>query len=295
MTSAAKFLGEQRLELQHPSSNRFIGDVQPALGEQILDIAEAQGEAKVQPHRVSDDVGGNRWRANAIVIIIAADPERAKVSRVSSVGPARRAAQHHLDPVAGEMSGAQSAGKRLAVPARQLALKPNLQILPRRRRPLLRGLEQARRSTLADHVYRLRNWGPWQLSPLPRAGQWQTKRDAAELQRSNRHVVVDVYKTNLSASSQAGRLCPKKRPRSVSPPASHSEPRRPYTIAIKLTTGVVASRHMVEAEVVENQRLRNLRRNSIRQGHGIQLVHPGSKYVCPSGIFLFKPTLEAYP
>ena len=38
-------------------------------------------------------------------------------------GPARHAAQHHLDPVAGEMSGAQSAGKRLAVPARQLALK----------------------------------------------------------------------------------------------------------------------------------------------------------------------------
>ena len=69
-------------------------------------------------------------------------------------GPARHAAQHHLDPVAGEMSGASSAGKRLAVPARQLALKPNLQILRRRRRPLLRGLEQPRRSTLADHVHR---------------------------------------------------------------------------------------------------------------------------------------------
>jgi hypothetical protein len=41
---------------------------------------------------------------------------------LASVGLARYAAQHHLDPVAGEMSGAQSAGKRLAVPARQLAL-----------------------------------------------------------------------------------------------------------------------------------------------------------------------------
>ena len=58
MTSAAKFLGEQRAELQHPSSDRLVGEVQPALGEQILDIAEAQGEAKVQPHRVSDDVRG---------------------------------------------------------------------------------------------------------------------------------------------------------------------------------------------------------------------------------------------
>jgi hypothetical protein len=56
MTSAAKFLGEQRPELQHPSPYRFIGDIQPALGQQILDIAEAESEAKVQPHRMSDDV-----------------------------------------------------------------------------------------------------------------------------------------------------------------------------------------------------------------------------------------------
>jgi hypothetical protein len=48
MTSAAKFLGEQRPELQHPSSDRFIGDVQPALGQQIFDIAEAEGKAKIQ-------------------------------------------------------------------------------------------------------------------------------------------------------------------------------------------------------------------------------------------------------
>ena len=56
MTSATKFLGEQRPELQHPSSDRFIGDVQPALGQQIFDIAEAEGKAKIQPHGVPDDV-----------------------------------------------------------------------------------------------------------------------------------------------------------------------------------------------------------------------------------------------
>ena len=56
MTSAAKFLGEQRSELQHPSSDRFIGDVQPAFGQQIFDIAEAEGEAEIQPNRVPDDV-----------------------------------------------------------------------------------------------------------------------------------------------------------------------------------------------------------------------------------------------
>src|ERR1700690_3140021 len=83
--------------------------------------------------------------------------------RLASVGPARHAAQRHLDPVVGEMSAAQSAGKRLAVPARQLFLKPDPQTLRRRRPPLLRGLEQARRSTLADHVHRPSQLGPWVL------------------------------------------------------------------------------------------------------------------------------------
>ena len=52
------------------------------------------------------------------------------------------------------MPGAEPAGKRLAVDARQLALEPNLQIPRRHRRPLLRRLDQAHRSALADHVRR---------------------------------------------------------------------------------------------------------------------------------------------
>ena len=56
MTAAAKFLGERRPKLEHPSPHRLVGEVQPPLGEQILDIAEAEGEAKVQPHRMPDDV-----------------------------------------------------------------------------------------------------------------------------------------------------------------------------------------------------------------------------------------------
>ena len=58
MTSAAKLPGEQRPELQHPTPDCFVGDLQPVLGEQILDVAEAEGEAKVQPYRMPDDV---RW------------------------------------------------------------------------------------------------------------------------------------------------------------------------------------------------------------------------------------------
>src|SRR5262249_50651507 len=50
--------------------------------------------------------------------------------------------------------------ERLAVHARQLALQPHLQILRRSRRPLLRGMEQARRSALAHHVHRTAPMGP---------------------------------------------------------------------------------------------------------------------------------------
>src|SRR3979409_674552 len=58
------------------------------------------------------------------------------------------------------MPRAQPGRKRLAVYPRQLALQPHLQILRRSRRPLLCGLEQARRSALAHHVHRIGPMGP---------------------------------------------------------------------------------------------------------------------------------------
>jgi len=48
----------------------------------------------------------------------------------------------------------------IRVHARQLALQPHLQILRRSRRPLLCGMEQARRSSLAHHVHRTAPMGP---------------------------------------------------------------------------------------------------------------------------------------
>jgi hypothetical protein len=71
MTSAAKFPGEQRPELQHPSSDRFIGEVQPALGQQIFDIAEAEGKAKIQPHGVGKHekaAFGKAWIAAVLLL-----------------------------------------------------------------------------------------------------------------------------------------------------------------------------------------------------------------------------------
>ena len=56
---------DRRAELQHPAPNRFVGDVEPAFGQQFLDIAVAQGEAEIQPNRVLDDLGREAMAAVA--------------------------------------------------------------------------------------------------------------------------------------------------------------------------------------------------------------------------------------
>src|SRR5258705_11908153 len=52
------------------------------------------------------------------------------------------------------MPRAQPGRERLAVHARELALKPRLPVLPQYPRSLLPRLEQARRTALDHHVYR---------------------------------------------------------------------------------------------------------------------------------------------
>jgi hypothetical protein len=42
-------------ELQHPAADRFIGHLEPALGQQILDVEVPEGEAQTKPYRVLDD------------------------------------------------------------------------------------------------------------------------------------------------------------------------------------------------------------------------------------------------
>jgi hypothetical protein len=51
----AKFSGEQWPEFQNPSPHRFIGDIQTALREQILDVAIAERETDIEPNGVPDD------------------------------------------------------------------------------------------------------------------------------------------------------------------------------------------------------------------------------------------------
>jgi hypothetical protein len=57
--STAKFPGKQRPELQDPSPHRFIGDIQPTLGEQVFHVAIAKSETQIEPNGVPDN---HRWK-----------------------------------------------------------------------------------------------------------------------------------------------------------------------------------------------------------------------------------------
>ena len=54
-TAPSQSPNDRRSEFEHPTANAFVGEVEAPLGKQLLDIAIAQGEAKVQPHGVLDD------------------------------------------------------------------------------------------------------------------------------------------------------------------------------------------------------------------------------------------------
>jgi hypothetical protein len=56
---------DRETEFQHPSPHRFVGDVEPSFGQQFLDIAVAQGEPKIEPDRVLDDLGRGAMAAVA--------------------------------------------------------------------------------------------------------------------------------------------------------------------------------------------------------------------------------------
>ena len=51
--------GSWRLLIQtsNPSTERFIADFQYSFGQQILDVTIAQGEPKIEPDGMPDDVG----------------------------------------------------------------------------------------------------------------------------------------------------------------------------------------------------------------------------------------------
>jgi hypothetical protein len=48
-------------EFLTPLPDRFVGNLDAALGQKIFDIAKAQLEAVVEPHGMTDDLSGNRY------------------------------------------------------------------------------------------------------------------------------------------------------------------------------------------------------------------------------------------
>jgi len=52
-----KLACQQWAELAAPQPDGLVSDLDPTFGEQLLDIAVAEGEAVVQPDGVSDDLG----------------------------------------------------------------------------------------------------------------------------------------------------------------------------------------------------------------------------------------------
>src|SRR5271169_4266355 len=61
--AAAQPSRDHRSEFQHPTPDRFIGDVEPPLGEEFLDVAIAQREAQIEPDRMLGDRGGKAMAA----------------------------------------------------------------------------------------------------------------------------------------------------------------------------------------------------------------------------------------
>src|SRR6267142_7289616 len=53
----SKISCDRRSEVFHPPAHRLVGDQDPAFGQQILDIAEAEGEPSIEPDGLLNDHG----------------------------------------------------------------------------------------------------------------------------------------------------------------------------------------------------------------------------------------------
>jgi hypothetical protein len=110
---------DRRPEAREPRPHRLVGDDDAALGEQLLDVAQAQREPGVQPHRVLDDRQWEAVPARPARAHAAALPAAAAVSNPADLttptnaepapgsGPGRRAGPvPPMDGASGARSGA---------------------------------------------------------------------------------------------------------------------------------------------------------------------------------------------
>ena len=60
--------------MQPASVRKGRRDRDPALGEQILDVAKAEGEQEIEPDRLVNDLSENRYAAQLIFFMPLANP-----------------------------------------------------------------------------------------------------------------------------------------------------------------------------------------------------------------------------
>ena len=100
--------------------------------------------------------------------LIPGEPRRSRrrhprSGRMARLQQAPDPGQHHASPPAAKGARTEPSGERLAVPARQLAVQHDLQILRSDRRTLLPSLEQAHRTAFDHNVHRNQRLGTWVL------------------------------------------------------------------------------------------------------------------------------------
>src|SRR4051812_46365019 len=122
---------------------------------------------------------------------------------MAPLGRPRGSRQHHARGAPAQMPGTQPRRERLAVHARQLALEPGVRLLHRPCRPLLRGLEQAHRAALDDHVHRPTRVGQWVLI----SGSWYkivSLRHVIEMAQRND---VEIWTSTFTLAEVFKRRC----------------------------------------------------------------------------------------
>src|SRR5207253_3758327 len=72
-TAPTKLACQQRAELAAPEANGLVAHLDPAFGEQFLDIAVAEGEAVIQPDGITDDLGRESVASNGDTGTVLAD------------------------------------------------------------------------------------------------------------------------------------------------------------------------------------------------------------------------------
>lgn len=59
-SAAAEFGSDLRTQLHRPASDGFVAGAGPTLSEKCFDVSKAEGEAEVEPGRMSDHIGWKR-------------------------------------------------------------------------------------------------------------------------------------------------------------------------------------------------------------------------------------------